>query len=221
MSVEEMKKTKIDMKTYPRKAHFEYFRNLAYPYVGVTVNVDITDLLKVIKGEGLPFFLTILYAAANAANEVPALRRRIDGDGIVEYERCNTSHTVALEDGTYGYCVLDSSIDFREFLGYAEEQQNLARTRASIEEGDKADSLFFVSSLPWLSYTAIVQPTPVPADSNPRITFGRYFEQNQRMLMPATILVNHALADGKHLSDFYKSLDAMMIYLVEEIRSMY
>lgn len=214
-----MRSTKIDMKTYPRKSHFEYFRKLAYPYVGVTVNVDVTDLLKVIRQEGLPFFLTVLYAAANAANEVPALRRRIDGDGIIEYEWCNTSHTVALEDGTYGYCELDSSMDFRKFVGYAEEQQNLARSRASIEEGDKTDSLLFVSSLPWLSYTAIVQPTPVPADSNPRITFGRYFEQDQRMLMPTTILVNHALADGKHLSDFYKSLDAMMVYLIAEISS--
>ena len=24
----------IDMESYPRKAHFDYFRSLAYPYVG-------------------------------------------------------------------------------------------------------------------------------------------------------------------------------------------
>ena len=54
----------------------------------------------------------------------------------------------------------------------------------SIEDGDAADSLLFVSSLPWLRYSSLIQPTPEPADSNPRITFGRYGEQEGRTLMP-------------------------------------
>ena len=47
---------KIDMNSYPRKSHFEYFRNMAYPYVGATVNIDITYLVNVIKREKLLFF---------------------------------------------------------------------------------------------------------------------------------------------------------------------
>lgn len=35
----------IDMDSFPRRAHFEYFKDLAYPYVGFTVNVDITGFL--------------------------------------------------------------------------------------------------------------------------------------------------------------------------------
>ena len=46
----------IDMNSYPRKSHFEYFRNMAYPYVGATVNIDITCLFNVIKRKNLPFF---------------------------------------------------------------------------------------------------------------------------------------------------------------------
>ena len=34
----------IDMERYPRKAHFDYFRSLAYPAAGVTVDVDVTPL---------------------------------------------------------------------------------------------------------------------------------------------------------------------------------
>ena len=36
--------TRIDMSTYTRRAHFEYFLNLGYPYVGNTVEVDATPL---------------------------------------------------------------------------------------------------------------------------------------------------------------------------------
>lgn len=33
-----MKKMLIDMNTYRRRAHFDYFRTMAYPYVGVTAS---------------------------------------------------------------------------------------------------------------------------------------------------------------------------------------
>lgn len=36
--------TLIDMETYPRRAHFEYFRAMRQPYVGITADVDITRL---------------------------------------------------------------------------------------------------------------------------------------------------------------------------------
>ena len=38
----------IDMESFPRRKHFAYFSTLAYPYVGTTANVDITDTLRVI-----------------------------------------------------------------------------------------------------------------------------------------------------------------------------
>jgi len=205
---------KIDMNSYPRKAHFEYFRNMAYPYVGATVNIDITSLFNVIKRKKLPFFLTILYITANASNKIPEFRRRIDGDSIIEYSHCNTSHTVALEDGTYCYCELNSSMNCKKFLEYAEERQSLSKTKGITVDGNKVDSLFFVSCLPWITYTAIIQPVPSPSDCNPRITFGRYFRQNDRILMPTTILVNHALVDGIHIAKFYENFDEIMAHLI-------
>ena len=36
----------IDMETYPRRDQFELFNSYAYPYMGLTVNVDITDFLR-------------------------------------------------------------------------------------------------------------------------------------------------------------------------------
>lgn len=208
---------KIDLDSYPRKSHFHYFKNIAYPYVGVTVNIDITDLLGIIKRDKQPFFLSVLYVASNAANRVPELRRRINGDDILEYSYCNTSHTVALEDGTYCYCELDSSKKFKNYIEYATQKQNRAKEKRILEEGDGVESFIFVSCLPWINYTSLIQPVPHPADSNPRITFGRYFEQSDRILLPTSILANHALVDGKHISEFYKYFDEIMKELMEEL----
>ncbi len=98
----------VDLSRDPRRAQFDYFRSLANPYVGVTVAVDVTQVLAWTKRTDSSFFLTVLYAAARAANAVPELRRRVRGEAVVEYDRCPTSHTVALPDGSYCYCRLDA-----------------------------------------------------------------------------------------------------------------
>lgn len=198
----------LDMETYKRKRHFAYFNSLAYPYVGVTVNVDITKLLHRIKTEKLPLFLTVCYCISNAANSVTEFRQRIVDGRIIEFDRCQTSHTVALEDGTYCYCTLDGNMPFDKYMVYAVQEQEKAKRENSIEEeGTEILNKIFVSTLPWFSYTALVQPITIPADSNPRITWGKYFGQGDRMLLPVSVLCHHALVDGLQIAAFYKALE--------------
>ena len=133
----------LDMASYNRLSHFEYFKSLAQPYVGVTVNVNITQLLATIKENKLPFFLTICYCVSQAANGVSEFKQRI----------------------------VDYTPDFAAFLSYAVEEQEKAKTIRSIdEEAEDTLNKLFISTLPWFSFTSMINPTPVPADSNPRIT---------------------------------------------------
>lgn len=57
-----MKYQYLDLQTYKRKEHFAYFCGMAFPYVGITVNVDITDLLGKLQVENQPFFLQFAIA---------------------------------------------------------------------------------------------------------------------------------------------------------------
>lgn len=204
-----MKYHYIDMETYKRRQHFKYFNSLAYPYVGVTVNVDITELLQKIKAEKLPFFLTICYCVSKAVKAVPEFRQRIVDDKIIEFDDCRVSHIVALDDGTFCYCDLDSNRSFEDYIDYAPAEQEKARQQRSIEEEDKTDKVF-ISTVPWFSYTSLIQPVPMPADSNPRITWGKYFMQENKVLLPLSVLCHHALIDGIHIAEFYRQLDGQI-----------
>ena len=206
----------LDSKTYRRKEHFEYFSGLAYPYVGLTVNVDITKLQDRIRADRLPFFLTICYCVSRAANRVPEFRQRILDGKIAEFVRCKTSHTVALEDGTYCYCTLEDDMPFAEYIVYASSAQEEAKRQGSIAETEEdIYDKFFISTLPWVSYTSLIQPVPVPADSNPRITWGKYFRQGEQTLLPVSVLCHHALVDGRHIGDFYRYLEEEMVFLCD------
>ena len=206
----------LDLAAYPRRAHFDYFRQMANPYVSVTAPCDITalradggasvsDILMQMQAD-LPFFLTVLHCAINAANAVPELRQRIRGEGIVEYDRCLSSHTVALPDGTYCYCTLDCAQPLGAFLPAAQAEVARVKAAPSLDDGADPDELFFVSSLPWLTFSAISLPTPTPADSNPRITFGKFTQEGDRVLLPVNLTANHALVDGLHLAAFFDGM---------------
>ena len=197
----------LDMARYGRKAQFDYFRSLAYPYLGLTVRVDITDFLAALKAKRAPFFLSFCRAATRAANAVPAFRQRIRGGGIVEYDRCPGSVTLALPDGNYCYCTLPDEEPFEAWLPAAEAARDRALDAASVEDGADGESLLFLSSVPWLHYSDLTQPVPQPADSNPRITWGKYAEEGGRMLLPVTVLVNHALMDARQIADFFAALE--------------
>ena len=151
-----MKKKRLDMEKYPRKEHFRYFMKMAYPYVGITVNVDITSWIKKRKEAGNPFFLSFLYEVIHAANAVPEMRQRIYEDGIIEFENCKASYTVALDNGTYCYCSVSGNHSLEEFLVDAKK------------------------------------------------------EQENKILIPVTLLCHHALVDGIHMNLFYEKLNAQL-----------
>ena len=195
----------IDLETFPRRSHYEFFKSYAYPYMGMTANVDVTNLYNSAKAmDGSPF-LAFLWAAATAANSIPELRQRIVGDRIAQYDHCDTAHTVALPDGTFVNCRTDCRRTFAEFQTYGKQCQEEAKGRHGfVQPGSDETELIFVSSTPWVTFTQVIQPTPIPADSNVRIVFGKFFDQNGRKMLPVNIQCNHALVDGLHVGQFFQ-----------------
>jgi chloramphenicol O-acetyltransferase type A len=196
---------KIDLEAYPRRSHYEFFKSYAYPYLGMTANMDVTNLIRRARELGGSPFLACLYAAAQSANAVPELRQRMVDGEIVEYDHCDTAHTVALEDGTFTNCRTDCRRSFEEFLVYGRQCQESAKKRHGfVSTSDDETGLIFVSCTPWVAFTQVIQPTPIPADSNPRIVFGKFIREGERTLVPLSIQANHALVDGYHVGRFYQ-----------------
>lgn len=208
---------KIELTRYARHSHFEYFKSLPYPYVGVTQEVDVTDVVRFCKKNGHSFYIVFLHAAALAADDVAELRQRIRNGGIVEYDECPTSHIELLDDGTYCYCTLRHHMPMETYISYAQEERIRCRRNATIEEGGEEESLYFVSTLPWLHYSALIQPVAGGEEANPRITWGK-FEENPdgRLMLPVTLLAHHALVDGIHIARFYQNLTQQIALLTRE-----
>ena len=118
----------------------------AYPYLGVTVNVDNYGLNWETKN-GRLFFLSFSLARGKSANAIPEFRQRIDGDSNHRLSKCMTSHTVAKADGTYPYCSLDPEKSFEDFLPFMPAPEVKLEGGDLVENGGNFPSYFFISTL--------------------------------------------------------------------------
>ena len=206
------------MEEDPRSGQFAYFRAMADPWAGITVEVDITEFHAALDGR--PFFRSFLYALARAANAVPELRRRLLDGQVVEFDRCCPSYTAMKDSGVYVYCLVDSGLlPYEDFLTDGKRRQAEALKGEGLAESGDPLSNFFVSCVPWLAYTQLKHPVIGPEDTNPRFSWGKFTEMNGRVTMPVTIFVNHALADGLHIAQFYENLNQELAEIVKQIKN--
>ena len=49
-----------------------------------------------------------------------------------------------------------------------------------------------------------------PADSVPRVTWGRWQEEGDRTILHLSLELNHRLLDGVHVGQFYAALNRWM-----------
>ena len=90
----------IDMASDPRNGQFAYFRGMTFPFAGLTVEMDITDMMAA-RGSR-PFFLSLLYAVVRAANAVP----QAGEDGALDESW--TGNCLKLSGGTLTGAVAES-----------------------------------------------------------------------------------------------------------------
>lgn len=199
----------IDIKTWNRKEHFEFFYNKDCPQYGITANVDITEFLKFVKANKLSFYYSMIYAVTYAANKVQNFRYRIHKGTVVEYEQVHPSFT-DMDSGDTLFKIINAQMkeSLFEFVAYAKEKSHKQKKYFDYTELDKTDDALYISTVPWLTFTQLNHVTEQDRDDAvPRITWGKYFEDKNRILMPIAIHVNHALIDGIHIAQYIESLE--------------
>ena len=201
----------LDLSTWPRRKHFEVFRQYDYPYFSLCADVDVSRFHPWVKSQGLSFNTTVAYITARAANAIPELRQRIRGAEVVEHEVVHPSFTVLATDELFSFCNVNYTEDFAAF--YAQAEAAIRRVQADIvlEDEPGRDDYLFMTSIPWVSFTNIQHPIHMhPADSVPRIAWGKYHGRGDRLLMPLSIQAHHALTDGIHAGRFYEHVQALL-----------
>lgn len=201
-------RTKLDLSTWPRREHFEFFRKFEEPFFGIVANVDVTKAYRLAKEQNTSFFLYYLHAILAAVNETEAFRYRIAGNDIYLYDVVNVSATLTRDDNTFGFSFMEYNPDFRTFLTDAKQEiERVRNTPGLFTREFSEDNIIHFSAVPWVSFTSLSHARSFTfPDSCPKISVGKMTSVDGIMTMPISVHVHHGLMDGYHVGLFFETL---------------
>ena len=153
----------IDLDHWPRREHYEFFRQYGLPFFSITTAIDVTSLRNTLKERAPSFTIGLVYVLARAANAVPQFRQRIREVGPVEHEIVHPGLTILCEGDVFRFSFLSYVEDFDRFADEAAQAMESARTAESLvpksfREGPPRDDLIYCTALPWFSFSGMFHP---------------------------------------------------------------
>lgn len=209
---DQAKMNRLDLENWPRREHFEFFRKFEEPFFGLVSQIDCTKAYPAAKEQGVSFFVYYMHKVAAAVNAVPEFRCRIQGDGIVVWDRVDVSATIPRADHTFGFSLMPYHPDLATFAESARiETERIQNTKGLFTRSFETDNLIHFSALPWVDFTSLSHARSFAhPDSCPKISVGKMTGTGENRTMPVAVHVHHGLVDGYHVGQFLELLQHQM-----------
>ncbi len=204
-------KSKIDIATWARRSHFEYFSGYDCPMFSMAFPIEADRLYHYARSHGISFFAICLHAMMKATNSVPQLCQRVENNEVWQYDKTDALTPILAANGEFTHVVLPYHAQLETFLDTALpiiETAKAAPAQANASNAQRQD-LAVYSCIPWIPFTQVAS-----AYSNfhqqfyPLIHWGKIQKDtSSRLSMPVSIQANHVLVDGVHIGKFYEALN--------------
>ena len=161
----------------------------------------MTGLAEYSKRTGTKFHINFLYILSSALNSRDDYRMgyRYETGDLICYDRIHPTQYVFHEDTETCTPVYTTyTEDYEAFYrGALEDVERAKQTREYGLDMANHPNWFDASFIPWLSYDSMNIELP---DGYlffaPIVNWGKYREENSRLMMPVSVRLNHAVADG-------------------------
>ena len=199
----------LDLTNWARRDLFEFFIGYTNPYFNVCTRVEVTKLVALVHDRpGGRISLALHYFALRVANEIEPFRYRLKDEKVFVYDVVNGGTTVLLPNESFAYAYFDYQRDFEKFLSDMGKAVDDVRTGSGPLKPTMRDDVIYHTTLPWISFTSFAHArTKGRGDSIPRIVFGKFTKENERIMLPISVEVHHALMDGLHVGRYLSRLE--------------
>lgn len=202
---------KIDMENWDRKEYYNWFTTKNRCKINMTMNIDVTNLIKTIKKNKLRCYPTFTYITARVLNKHDEFKMNFDENGNLGiYDIVHPRYPI-FHDSDEKISILWSeySEDFKVFYNnFINDINTYGERRSMAAKGDFPPNCFDMSSLPWSSFTSFdCPPTHDIVWLPPFVMVGKFFGSGEKILMPVAISVHHATCDGYHVSRFFSEFE--------------
>lgn len=207
-----MNKSKLNINTWNRKEHFEFFSSMEEPFYGLTLEIDCTKAYETAKQKQISFFTYYLHKTLQAINSIENFKYRIIDKELYLYDRIDVSATIMRDDKTFGFSLIEFDNDIIKFSKNVEEEvARIQQTKGLFTRDFPETNLIHFSAIPWVNFTSLSHARSFTfPDSCPKISFGKLMETNGKKTMAMSIHVHHGLIDGYHVGLFIEEFEKQM-----------
>lgn len=194
----------IDTSSWKRKPYFDHYFNQIRCTYSITVNIDITNVLSFKDRNKVKLYPLLIYVISKAVNKYEEFRTAINDRGeIGVWETLSPCYTVFHKDSeSFSNIWTEWNDDLNLFLSnFEQDSKRFGQIDRIDAKPNTPANVFPISSLPWTTFTGF--NLNIFADGTyllPIFTYGKYFKDRNRYLIPLSIQVHHAVCDGFHVS---------------------
>lgn len=176
----------------------------------MTVKLDITQ----IKKKQMKLYPAMLYYLATIVNRHAEFRTTINPEGELGiYDEMIPSYTIFHEDTeTFSELWTMYMPDFDVFLKtYENDIQQYGSNPGMIGKPAVPENIFTVSMIPWTTFESF--NLNLEKGYNyliPIFTIGKYYKEDEKIILPLAIQVHHAVCDGFHICRFANELQELI-----------
>ncbi len=202
----------IDKENYYRKGVYRHFTEDCKCSVSMTARIDVTALVNYSKRTETKFYLNFLYLVSKVLNSRDDYKMGYlwQTDELICYDTVNPIQYVFHEDTET--CTSVYSQYFEDYKVFYDTALNdLIKAEETREYGLDVmnhPNWFDASYISWISYDSLNIELP---DGYlfflPIVNWGSYQLENGKYMMPVSVRLNHAIADGYLVANVYRLLE--------------
>jgi chloramphenicol O-acetyltransferase type A len=202
----------LDMEKYYRRGVFRHFSEDCKCSISITHRIDVTNLVLHSKKSNTKFYINFLYILSKILNsrEDYRLSYLYNTQEVIVYDKIHPTQYVFHENtGTCTPVYTEYMSDYKAFYKKCEQDIERAKQRGEYQlDAQNHPNWFEASYISWLSYDSLHIELPEGyLYFMPIVNWGKYREECGRMMMPVSVRLNHAAADGYLLAQVFLLLE--------------
>ena len=205
----------IDKSKYYRAGVYKHFTKDCKCSVSITNKLDVTNIVRYSKATNTKFYINFLYVLTKTLNSREDYKMAYlwESDELILFSEINPCHYIFHEDTETCTPVYSKYYDdYHQF--YKMCKTDIEQAKLSKEYGldmEHHPNWFDASYISWLSYDSLhVELSDGYLYFQPIINWGKYQEEYNHLMMPVTVRMNHAVADGYLIAKVFLSLEETM-----------
>lgn len=210
-----MKFKYINIDNWKRKEYFYYYYKNVKCTFTMNTELDITELIENLKDKNIKLYPVLIYLLSRIVNKYTEFRMCMDKNGKLGYwENMKPAYTVFnKKKETFFNLWSDYDENFSKFYNnYLKDKKLYENSESMFPKGEMPPYTFSISIIPWVNFTGF--NLNIYSDGSyllPIFTFGKYMKKNDKIIIPLSIQVHHAVCDGFHAGRFFNELQEICL----------